>query len=226
MATARPISCGMTRMATPQSGSWNGLQASSAGVGNIATSWSIVGTGDFNGDGMSDIVWRDALGNTAIWLMNGATSRRPTSSERADHVVVADTGDYGGESKAIFLSRDSLGNTAIWFMNGVAVSPREASATCRPRGRYDPPTRSEGDARRAESFDCAAAAQLPSPFAGPALRATGQDHGFLGPDIPATGGGPRSTDRVFSKPFVVGCSRLPEIWRVHFPVGYVGTDTS
>jgi FG-GAP repeat len=36
------------------------------------TTWSIVGTGDFNGDGMSDILWRDTSGNVAVWFMNGA----------------------------------------------------------------------------------------------------------------------------------------------------------
>jgi hypothetical protein len=35
---------------------------------------SVVGTGDFNGDGMSDIVWRDTAGDISIWLINGATS--------------------------------------------------------------------------------------------------------------------------------------------------------
>jgi hypothetical protein len=30
-------------------------------------------THDFNGDGKSDIVWRDTSGNVSIWLMNGAT---------------------------------------------------------------------------------------------------------------------------------------------------------
>ena len=35
-------------------------------VGNIPTSWSVVGTGDFNGDGMTDIVWRDSVGDTSI----------------------------------------------------------------------------------------------------------------------------------------------------------------
>ena len=33
----------------------------------------VAGTGDFNGDGMSDILWHDTSGNTAIWLMNGGT---------------------------------------------------------------------------------------------------------------------------------------------------------
>jgi FG-GAP repeat len=28
-------------------------------------------TGDFNGDGKSDIAWRNTDGDVAIWLMNG-----------------------------------------------------------------------------------------------------------------------------------------------------------
>jgi hypothetical protein len=31
-----------------------------------------VATQDFNGDGYSDIAWRDISGDVAIWLMNGA----------------------------------------------------------------------------------------------------------------------------------------------------------
>jgi hypothetical protein len=33
--------------------------------------WSIVETGDFNGDGKSDILWQDTSGNVAMWFMNG-----------------------------------------------------------------------------------------------------------------------------------------------------------
>ena len=35
--------------------------------------WSIVQTGDYNGDTKSDILWVDTLGNVAAWFMNGAT---------------------------------------------------------------------------------------------------------------------------------------------------------
>jgi hypothetical protein len=41
--------------------------------GSVATIWTIAATGDFNGDGKSDLLWRDSSGNTAIWLMNGTT---------------------------------------------------------------------------------------------------------------------------------------------------------
>jgi len=37
------------------------------------TNWSIVGTGDFDGDFKSDILWHDTSGNVAIWRMSGGT---------------------------------------------------------------------------------------------------------------------------------------------------------
>ena len=36
--------------------------------------WPIVETGDYNGDGKSDILWRDTSGNMAMWFMNGTTA--------------------------------------------------------------------------------------------------------------------------------------------------------
>jgi hypothetical protein len=53
----------------------SGLIQSTASVGVVSPSstWSIAETGDFNGDGMSDILWTDGSGDVAIWFMNGAT---------------------------------------------------------------------------------------------------------------------------------------------------------
>ncbi len=49
----------------------NGCDLAAGGLGNVGTSWNVVETGDYNGDGKSDILWRDTSGNTAIWFMNG-----------------------------------------------------------------------------------------------------------------------------------------------------------
>jgi hypothetical protein len=43
---------------------------SSGGLGNVPTTWSVVQTGDYNGDGRSDLLWRDSSGNTAIHERN------------------------------------------------------------------------------------------------------------------------------------------------------------
>jgi hypothetical protein len=52
----------------------NGTQIMSANIlGNVSTNWSIAETGDYNGDGKSDILWIDNVGDVATWFMNGAT---------------------------------------------------------------------------------------------------------------------------------------------------------
>ena len=40
---------------------------------NPGPSWHAIGTGDFDGDGKSDILFQNTSGQVAIWLMNGAT---------------------------------------------------------------------------------------------------------------------------------------------------------
>jgi hypothetical protein len=45
---------------------------------NVGATWVYVSssntaTHDFNGDGKSDILWRDTSGNVVVWLMNGGT---------------------------------------------------------------------------------------------------------------------------------------------------------
>jgi hypothetical protein len=53
----------------------NGTTVTQAAVvaGNPGPTWHIVGTGDFNADGKTDIAWRNDNGAVAVWDMNGTT---------------------------------------------------------------------------------------------------------------------------------------------------------
>jgi hypothetical protein len=41
-------------------------------LGLVTNDWLVGGTGDFNGDGKSDIFWRNANGDAALWNSNGS----------------------------------------------------------------------------------------------------------------------------------------------------------
>jgi len=46
--------------------------------GSVSPDWSVVGVGDFNGDGKANILWRHTSGMVYTWLMNG--KRAPLDS--------------------------------------------------------------------------------------------------------------------------------------------------
>jgi FG-GAP-like repeat len=95
--------------------------------GGIGAAWVFIqtrtATHDFNGDGMSDIAWRDGGGDLAFWLMSGATvlSSGVVGGVPSTWSIVGQR-DFDGDGKADLLWRDTSGDTAIWFMNGTAVA--------------------------------------------------------------------------------------------------------
>jgi photosystem II stability/assembly factor-like uncharacterized protein len=80
-------------------------------------------THDFNGDGKSDIAWRDTSGDVALWLMNGAvvTSSGGVGGVPGTFSIVGQR-DFNGDGKADLLWRDTSGNTSMWFMNGTTAA--------------------------------------------------------------------------------------------------------
>ncbi len=44
-------------------------------IGNPSTAWQIVSTGDYDGDGKGDILWRNTNGDVAIWEINGTAPK-------------------------------------------------------------------------------------------------------------------------------------------------------
>jgi streptogramin lyase len=80
-------------------------------------------THDLNGDGYSDIIWRDTSGTVAPWLMNGASAAAAAAIGTVPNTwSIVGQRDFNGDHDADLLWRDTNGNTAIWFMNGTQVS--------------------------------------------------------------------------------------------------------
>jgi ELWxxDGT repeat protein len=87
---------------------------------------------DFNGDGKSDILWRNDFGSVAVWTMNGATvtSSNLTSTPSIDNSwKVAGTGDFNGDGKSDILWRNNNGSIAVWAMDGSTVTSSSLTST-------------------------------------------------------------------------------------------------
>ena len=92
-------------------------------------SWSVAGLGDFNGDGKSDILWRNSSGSLVDWTMNGSqvtASQQVTLSDRPaapdSSWSVAGIGDLNGDGKSDLLWRNANGSLIDWTMNGSQIA--------------------------------------------------------------------------------------------------------
>lgn len=96
----------------------------------VNLNWQVAGTGDYNGDGKTDILWRNFVSNnTFVDLMNGAANTRSLISLPAINAnwKVAGTGDYNGDGKADILWRNFVSNmTFVDLMNGASVTSRSS----------------------------------------------------------------------------------------------------
>ena len=82
---------------------------------------------DFNGDGNSDILWRDTGGDLAVWLMNGGTVAQAAGIGTVrSNIAMIGQKDFNGDRDADVLWRDAIGNLSMWFMNGAAVASAAA----------------------------------------------------------------------------------------------------
>jgi hypothetical protein len=50
---------------------------------SIDATWTYFASGDFNGDGTLDIVWKKPDGTLVLWLMNAANPTQPTIIDNA-----------------------------------------------------------------------------------------------------------------------------------------------
>ncbi len=90
---------------------------------NPGPSWKAIGTGDFNGDGLSDILWQNtSSGQVSIWEMNGNSliGGGPVTAQSRAGLESGGTGDFNGDghSDILFQNTTSSGQVSIWEMNG------------------------------------------------------------------------------------------------------------
>jgi hypothetical protein len=90
------------------------------------SNWQIVGTGDFNHDGIADLVWRNqATGQNAIWQMNSTDVQTGYYLTPVADVnwQIASIADFDGDGSADLLWRNAQASTVgIWQMNGFTES--------------------------------------------------------------------------------------------------------
>ncbi len=73
-------------------------------------SWGIAGIGDFNGDGHSDILWRNTDGPLVDWAMNSSTIWNSQTVGQVDSSwSIIDTADFNGDGHTDLLWRNNDG---------------------------------------------------------------------------------------------------------------------
>jgi Ca2+-binding RTX toxin-like protein len=88
-------------------------------LAHVDTSWHIAGTGDFNGDGSSDILWQNDGGLVTDWLATANGSFTGNGDTFLAHVDtswhVAETGDFNGDGRADILWQNNGGLVTDWL---------------------------------------------------------------------------------------------------------------
>ncbi len=90
---------------------------------NPGTDWKAIGTGDFNQDGDSDILWQNAVtGQVSIWEMHGNTliGGGPVTPNPGPAWQAIGTGDFNrdGFSDDILFQNKNTGQLSVWEMDG------------------------------------------------------------------------------------------------------------
>jgi hypothetical protein len=93
--------------------------AGTTDLGTFNAAWKVAGVGDFNGDGNSDILWRNPVtGHTDEWqLANGQWSKSLSLGSLDPAWDVAGIGDFNGDGNSDVLWRNpTTGQMGAWLL--------------------------------------------------------------------------------------------------------------
>ena len=106
-------------------------------VNNLVNGWNgtvppvppkLSDTHDFNGDGKSDILWRNSDGTVGMWLMNGTQFSASSFGVLDLGWTIVGQRDFNGDGKGDILWRNADGTVGMWLMNGTQFTPSSFGA--------------------------------------------------------------------------------------------------
>ena len=96
-----------------------GFTWNAAAAQQLPSDWYVAGTGDFNGDGHTDILWRsESSGALSQWLAldNGSFAWNAAAAHHlANEWYVAGTGDFNGDNRTDLIWRNGAGALSEWL---------------------------------------------------------------------------------------------------------------
>ena len=98
-----------------------GVLASTSAPFAAPVGYTAVSSGDFDGDGKSDILWSNGT-SVEFTTMNGAAITSNSGAIADGGMTVVGTGDFNGDGKSDILFQNASGQAVVWTMNGSSIA--------------------------------------------------------------------------------------------------------